>query len=144
MCRYVSKMLLGALVIVSSFGGIALSDDAKFTFTNSAPEKLYLNLFSKTRDGWRWPSSRTRWILEAGQQGTAIAGQCRPGEKICYGAANQNRSRFWGISLDGRKGCSSCCIDCGNSHRWNLTEHSDPPSQPHIFDNGPVLVPANE
>ena len=56
MRRYVSTLLLGALISVGSFGGIALGDDVKFTFTNSAPEKLSLNLFSKTRDGWRWPS----------------------------------------------------------------------------------------
>jgi hypothetical protein len=72
------------------------------------------------------------------------AGNCQANEYICYGAGNKVGSRFWGVSLDGKKGCANCCIHCGKSHGWTLTEHSDPPSRPHTFDDGPALVPADD
>jgi hypothetical protein len=124
----------------------ALADDASFRFTNDTPETIYLTLYSKSRANWQWPGPRKRWILNAGQKGTVAAGACEPNEHICYGAGNKDGSKFWGVSLDGKKGCANCCIHCGNSHGWNLTEHSNPPSrpQPTHFDDGPALQPVEE
>jgi hypothetical protein len=137
-------ILLSTLLSLNASGSIALADDASFRFTNNTPETIYLNLHSRSRAGWHWPSGSKRWVLNAGQKGTVAAGACQPNEEICYGGDNKGSSRFWGVSLDGKKGCSNCCIHCGKSHGWNLTEHSDPPSRPHTIDDGPALVPADD
>jgi hypothetical protein len=137
-------VLLGTLLSLNAGGSIALADDASFRFTNNTPETIYLNLYSRSRAGWHWPSGGKRWILNAGQKGTVAAGACQPNEEICYGGDNKGSSRFWGVSLDGKKGYSNCCIQCGKSHGWNLTEHSDPPSRPHTIDDGPALQPADD
>jgi len=137
-------VVLDILLSLNASGSIALADSASFRFTNNTPETIYLNLYSKSRTGWHWPGGSKRWVLTAGQKGTVAAGACQPDEYICYGASNRDGSKSWGVSLDGKRGCSNCCIHCGNSHGWNLTEHSDPPSQPHTIDEGPALQPVEE
>src|SRR5215469_2114239 len=92
---------VGILLALNASGSIALADSASFRFTNNTPETVYLNLYSKSRAGWRWPDASKRWVLNAGQKGTVAAGACQPGEYICYGGGNRDRSRFWGVSLDG-------------------------------------------
>ncbi len=145
MRRYVAVIVFGNILFLNAGGSVALADGASFRFTNKTSETIYLNLNSKSRPH-RWPDVKKRWILNPGQKGTVVAGACQPGEKICYGAGNQNGSRFWGVSLDGKKGCVNCCIDCGGSHGWGLTEQADPPSHPQAgtIDDGPALVPVDE
>jgi len=138
------QILTGLLLSFSTVSETAWGDEAKFRFANNAPETVYMMLFSRTREHWRWPSSNKRWILNPGQQAYVEAGQCQLGEYICYGGGNQSGSKYWGVSLDGKKGCSNCCIHCGKAHGWTLSEHPDPPTQPHMIDNGPVLVPATD
>jgi hypothetical protein len=143
MRRWVATFAFGILLSLNAGGRIALADDAHFRFTNSTPETIYLNLYSETRQGWRWPDAKKRWVINPGQKGTVAAGACQPNEKICFGGGNRNGSRSWGVSLDGKKGCSKCCIRCGGSSGWNLTEHNDPPPN-NTIDPGPALVPFDD
>jgi len=143
MRRYVATLVVCLLSLVAG-GRVALADNADFKFTNNTPETIYLNLYSEARANWRWPNGRQRWVIAPGQKGTAAAGSCRPNEKICYGAGNKAGSRYWGVSLDGKKGCTRCCLQCGQTFGWTLTEHVDPPSRPHTIDEGPALVPADD
>src|SRR3954453_5501109 len=105
MRRYIATVLFGTLLSLNAGGNIALADDASFRFTNNTPETIYLNLYSRSRTGWHWPSGGKRWILNPGQKGTVAAGACQSDESICYGGGNKGGSRFWGVSLDGKKGC---------------------------------------
>jgi hypothetical protein len=126
----------------------ARSENASFKLTNSAPHIIWVKLFSQTRRGWQWPSSTRHWILDDGRQHTLTAGQCQPGEKICYGGSYQNRASHWGVGLSGKRGCARCCITCGQSHAWNLTSGaSDVASRPaggQVIDHGPELVPVDD
>jgi hypothetical protein len=139
-----------SLACLLSFGaGVrsARSEDATFKLTNSAPFTINVKLFSQTRNGWQWPSSKRHWILDDGKQHTLKAGNCQPGEKICYGGSYDNNKTYWGAGIDGNQGCTNCCITCGASHAWNLTagarDAAPRPSSGQI-DNGPVLVPADD
>ena len=41
---------------------------------------------------------------------------CRPTQEICYGAWNANRSKMWGVGVDGRSQCTAtCCHVCSQS-----------------------------
>jgi hypothetical protein len=141
----VATTVFGILLSLYAGGSIAWADDAKFRFTNSTPETIYLNLFSRARH-LNWPGPKRHWVLNPGQEGTVAAGACQPNEKICFGGGNKKSSRYWGDGLDGKKGCANCCIQCGGSNAWTLTEHSDPPPRPHAatIDDGPALVPADD
>jgi hypothetical protein len=140
-----------ALAFLLSFGaGVkpARSENATFKLTNSAPNIIWVKLFSQSREGWQWPSSKTHWILDDGAQHALTAGHCQPGEKICYGGSYQNNKTHWGVGLDGKRSCTHCCITCGASHAWNLiggTSDTPPrPSSSQIIDNGTALVPADD
>jgi hypothetical protein len=38
---------------------------------------------------------------------------CRPGEKICYGAwVSGNQRLYWGAGMHGRQACTKCCYVC--------------------------------
>lgn len=142
-----ATVLFGCLFALTG-AAPARSDDANFKLTNSAPNIIWVKLFSQTRHGWQWPSSTRHWILDDDRQHTLTAGQCQPGEKICYGGSYQNNSFHWGVGLDGKHACSNCCITCGQSHGWNLTggapDAASHPAAGHMIDPGPVLVPADD
>jgi hypothetical protein len=146
------RAILAAVVFGFLFSSMsatpASSEDASFKLTNSAPHIIWVKLFSQSRRGWQWPSSTRHWILDDGRQHTLAAGQCQPGEKICYGGSYQNRSSQWGVGLDGKRACAHCCITCGQSHAWNLTggasDVASRPSTGQMIDPGPVLVPADD
>src|SRR5262245_57495062 len=135
-----TTIVFGILLALHTGGSIASADEAKFRFTNNTHETIYLNLFSRARH-WNWPGPRKHFVLNPGQTATAGAGACQSNEKICFGGSNRNGSRYWGDGLDGTKGCANCCIHCGHSYAWTLTEHTDPPSRPHTsqIDDGPAL-----
>jgi hypothetical protein len=145
MRKCLATVLFGILLSLNAGVGIALADTASIRMTNSTPETIFFNLYSRSRTGFHWPAGGKRWVLNPGQKGTVVAGECQPNELICYGAANKDRSRSWGVSLSGKSGCANCCTHCGKSQGWNLTERTDPPPHPHnSIDDGPALQPADD
>jgi hypothetical protein len=143
MRKGITAIVLGLLLSLAT-GSVASADTASFKFTNSTPETIFMYLWSKSRPV-HWPGHNKRWVLISGKQELLVAGACQAGEKICYGGGN-GKSRTWGDGLDGKHGCANCCIQCGGSFGWNLTEHVDPPSAAHTvkIDDGPALVPVDE
>ena len=144
---FLTAVSLALLVSVGAGVNSARSEDASFKLTNSAPNIIHVKLFSQSRRGWQWPSSKRHWILDDGKQHTLTAGNCQPGEKICYGGSYKNNRTHWGVGLDGTRSCAHCCIVCGASHAWNLTggvpDVASRPSSGRI-DDGPALVPATD
>lgn len=144
---FLTAVSLAFLLSLGSGVKSARSENATFKVTNSAPSIIHVKLFSQSRHGWQWPSSKRHWILDDGKQHTLTAGNCQPGEKVCYGGSYENKRTHWGVGLDGNRSCAHCCITCGSSHAWNLTGGaSDVAPRPSSgrFDDGPVLVPADD
>ena len=144
---FLTAVSLACLLSVGAEVKSARSENATFKLTNSAPHIIRVKLFSQSRRGWQWPSSTRHWILDDGKQHSLTAGNCQPGEKICYGGSYQDSRTHWGLGLAGTRSCTNCCITCGASHAWNLTggasDVASRPSSAHI-DDGPALVPAND
>jgi hypothetical protein len=144
---FLTAVSLAFLLSVGAGVKSAQSENATFKVTNSAPNIIHVKLFSQSRRGWQWPSSKRHWILNDGNQHTLTAGNCQPGEKVCYGGSYKNKSTHWGVGLDGNRSCAHCCITCGASHAWNLTGGaSDVAPRPAggRIDDGPELVPADD
>ena len=149
MHKLLAAIFFGVLLSIGAGTEPAQSADATFKLTNNAPNTIRVKLFSQTRRGWQWPSASRHWVLDDGRQHSLVAGQCRPGEKICYGGSYKNKSKHWGVGLDGNRTCSNCCITCGGSHAWNLNDGSGPvvasrPPRGQVIDDGPVLIPVDE
>jgi hypothetical protein len=148
MRKFLTAVSLALLLSVGAGVKSARSENATFKLTNSAPYIVWVKLYSQSRHGWQWPSSKRHWILNDGKQHTLTAGNCQPGEKICYGASYENKKTHWGVGFDGKSACTRCCITCGESHAWNLTggapDVAPHPSGGHTIDNGPALVPIDD
>lgn len=87
------------------------ADGVDWTLRNSAGSMLYVRFFD-SGDGV-WPGGRKFYTIKPGTERTMRL-SCRSGEKICYGAINNNGNQYWGIGEFGREGCKSCCRTCGD------------------------------
>jgi hypothetical protein len=88
---------------------------------------VHLNFRAPNRNNV-WPGGSQIWPLRDSEFHTYRL-SCVPGEKICYGAERSgNKNAYWGIGLDGRRGCTQCCMTCGSSHRLTLNGAPDGPA----------------
>src|SRR6476661_8478602 len=67
---FLTAVSLTLLLSVGARINSARSEDASFKLTNSAPNIIHIKLFSQSRRGWQWPSSKRHWILDDGKQHT--------------------------------------------------------------------------
>jgi hypothetical protein len=130
--KYIAAILLN-LILVMTFGASSShADTATFKFTNKATYYIYVRFFSQNRNVV-WPGSN-RWYVLDDDREKEMNLRCNSGEKICYGAAYEARNRtYWGVGLQGNKRCTGCCIQCNQSHAWNLFEAGC------YEDNGEIL-----
>jgi hypothetical protein len=105
-----------------------------FTLTNKDSYGMQVEFFSKTRNNV-WPGNNMVYNLGSGDT-HSFSLACRRGEKICYGTWRTiGDLAYWGAGRDGNRGCSNCCLTCGQGDgRWALTAGSAPQYASH--DNG--------
>ena len=123
MRKFLTAIFFGLLLIVGPGTESAQSGDATFKMTNKARFNIMIKFFSQTRK-WEWPSATSHWNLNDTAQHNFRLG-CQDGEKICYGGSfTADDKTHWGVGFKGDKGCTGCCLTCGNNvwHAWNLTE----------------------
>ena len=107
---------------------------ATFVITNSDRYTLGLSFYSKNYGG-EWPGNGKQYILS----GTKTYNlRCTPGEKICFGAWRDHQTTYWGVGKNGKEGCQSCCIQCGQAYQANLTDGGSD-SYPQTSSSGQVL-----
>ena len=147
MAKLVTTIVLGLLLVFEATA--AQSGDATFKLTNKARFSVMVKIFARNRN-WQWPSNTTHWDLKDGAE-HALRVACQNGEQVCYGAAYAaNNSTYWGDGFKGDKGCTDCCLTCGNnvSHAWNLINQpgTGAPLRPagQAIDPGSVGVPADD
>jgi hypothetical protein len=108
------------LVLVVLFGGIvgvpaiAAAEDMTWTITSEYQYKAQLEFYSQSRD-IAWPGGGSVYTLnDYNAHRFTIA--CRAGEKVCYGAwATGDSSTYWGVGMDNKHNCKTCCAICGES-----------------------------
>lgn len=84
----------------------------QFQVRNMYSYKVYLQFFSKSRQGLVWPGNGKVYVL-ADRDFHDYNLRCVPGEKICYGAYSGDW--YWGVGRVGNNACRSCCYKCGDS-----------------------------
>jgi hypothetical protein len=68
--------------------------------------------FFDVNDHLYWPGG-SYYTVSYGNTDT-LSIECTTGNKICLGAGEDGLSGYWGVSLDGSKGCQGCCRFCAN------------------------------
>jgi hypothetical protein len=104
--------LLGAFVLAPS---TASAETETWTIRSSYPYQVQLKFYSQDRRHV-WPSATRAYLLDDSRQ-HEFSLQCRPGERICYGAwdvtTRGSGNRYWGVGQGDRHGCRGCCWTCG-------------------------------
>lgn len=81
-------------------------------FQNNYGRKIEYKLYSMRRQ-WTWPGGNRVFVLPANRTTYKTKIQCKRGEKVCYGAWQQNNRRiFWGVGYNARYNCRDCCFTC--------------------------------
>lgn len=82
---------------------------------------LQVKFYDKTNGGV-WPSGSTHYLASPGGSVVRTLG-CTRGARVCFGATTDpSTSTYWGVGLDGSRGCDSCCNTCDDvSVSRNLT-----------------------
>lgn len=101
-----------AIVAISVWTSVARAELMTWQFTSLHPNIVDVKVFDKTSN-LVWPAGGQVWSLKDSNAHTMRI-NCTPGNRICYGAAVRGtQSMYWGIGLDGSKGCPTCCYVCG-------------------------------
>lgn len=62
-----------------------------------------------------WPNASQHYYTPGYGQSSTTSLSCRTGASICYGG--RSGDRYWGVGLDGRQRCESCCVRCSDETR---------------------------
>jgi hypothetical protein len=72
---------------------------------------LQIRFYDRTYGGL-WPSRSDVYVVPARETRERTL-SCRTDANVCYGArTDPPGSNYWGVDLDGSKGCDSCCTAC--------------------------------
>jgi hypothetical protein len=81
---------------------------------------IFVRFFDQTNN-LVFPNSSQAYVINSGRS-NVIKLTVKRGAKICYGAEPTDLDgSFWGVSLDGNQGCTSCCNIVPNSGNLNRT-----------------------
>lgn len=106
-----------AFVCTWTFGPSSVQAETEtWQISSSYPYLVQIEFYSKDRNV-AWPGRGRAFMLDDSKTHT-FSLDCRPGERICYGAwevatGNRTGSRYWGVGQNERHGCSDCCWTCG-------------------------------
>ena len=92
---------------------------ATFIMSSTDRYRLGLSFYSKTRRNYAWPGGNKQYNLSRSH---TYELDCRPGEKICYGAWRDHQTYYWGVGRSGDEGCQSCCTTCGGTLQVTLSD----------------------
>ena len=64
-------------------------------------------------NNWVWPSASTHYETTIYNRTYKSVLSCQKGAKVCFGGRTGNL--YWGVDVDGSKGCDDCCGICDGS-----------------------------
>ncbi len=87
----------------------------RFTMRDSCDDGRGLGLrYFDPDNGIIWPADLTQVFTIPPGETRFVDLACVPGGRVCYGArTNPDSGVFWGVDIDGSKGCDNCCARCG-------------------------------
>lgn len=108
-------LALGVAVMAAMPTVAAQSAEINFEITNDYNRDIQIEYYSQNRRH-AWPGGSKAYNIERGDTANHKL-SCRAGEKICYGAWVKGNARtYWGVGLNGKYQCDSCCWVCGEGN----------------------------
>ena len=89
----------------------ALAENVTINIKSNHPNKVQVEFYAQGRSH-AWPGGNQAYNLDDSAVHSYRL-NCNAGERICYGAwVNGNRNKYWGVGLNNRQRCTSCCTTC--------------------------------
>jgi hypothetical protein len=99
---------------------VASAENITFSLENESDYDIQIEFYSQDRSH-AWPGGDQAYNLASGDENSYKLA-CRGSEKICYGAWVKGKSAtYWGVGLNNKQACESCCQTCGESLSKRLT-----------------------
>ena len=119
MKKFAVGILLTSALALPTIAG-AQGSSVTFHMKSNHPNKVQVEFYAQSRNH-AWPGGSKAYNLDDSEV-HAFKLSCRSGEKICYGAwVSGNQKRYWGVGLNDKQRCSSCCTTCnGGSISFTL------------------------
>lgn len=117
---------LFAVLVTTTFAatGVAQADNLTFKVRSTYDYTQRISFYSKTYDR-EWPGNGRSWVIDD-YETTNYKLNCTRGERICYGAWEDEGDLHWGVGRDAEFGCSNCCYTCnGNTSTRLITLGGD-------------------
>jgi hypothetical protein len=113
MFKFWVRALLATLIAFSTLSLPTAASADTITFKMRSFHKNVVNVkyFSPSRKV-NWPAGKVFVLKDSKTHDMKLT--CVNGEQICYGAATSNKSAQWGVGIDGKGTCTSCCHRCNN------------------------------
>lgn len=109
-----SRVLLAlGVALLLPLATFAAAEEITFKINNDYDKDIQIEFYSQERSH-AWPGGNNAYNLSSGDSNSYKLA-CRSGEKICYGAwVKGNSSTYWGVGLNNKQSCDSCCQTCGD------------------------------
>ncbi len=102
-----------SILLVAAFAApsVAQADTITFKMRSFNKNTINVKFFSPSRKV-NWPAGKMFVLNDMKAHDMKLT--CVAGEQICYGAATANKSAQWGVGIEGKGTCKTCCYRCSN------------------------------
>lgn len=90
---------------------VEASGTLSWNIANQCSEVVWLRWFDK-ENKLVWPTDPALAVSVGAGTMIKTTINCLPGSVVCFGAENNARTSYWGVSLDGAQSCDDCCVSC--------------------------------
>jgi hypothetical protein len=120
MSSLLRAIALIVVLITTSLGAAGATHGETLTFKvrSTYDYTQRISFYSKTYDR-EWPGNGRSWVIDD-YETTNYKLNCTRGERICYGAWEDDGDLHWGVGRDAEFGCTNCCWTCGASTSTRL------------------------
>lgn len=123
-----TMLRLIALVLLLVTSGVvttttAQADTLTFKVQSSSDYELRMAFYSTSRNVY-WPGGGNSYRM-VDYDVHNIKLSCRPNERICYGAWQEDGDQHWGVGHAREFGCTKCCYTCKGNTTTGLINLTD-------------------
>lgn len=108
-------MIVLTVVLAGSIMSAAHTMSLTISVQSYHPNIVSLEFYSQKLNR-AWPGDGDVYLLKDSEVHKYHL-ECSSGENICYGAwVRGDNDTYWGVGLNDRYGCTSCCFTCGTGN----------------------------
>lgn len=110
--RRVAVAVLAILCAWTFYPPSVQAETETWKIQSTYPYTIQIEFYSKDRNA-AWPGGGRAYLVDDSRM-HSFSLNCRPGERICYGAWDNGTGKpTWGVGKNESNSCTRCCWTCG-------------------------------